>query len=146
MQTVFLALACAVALAFQQPQGTTTAPAEPPAAAAPIQYPGTSSELALLMRRMYADWDSLEADMRRGQPVRDVRPSFALMHSAAPTDSELRSDGRFSVHAESFMAALEAFYAAPAEESYNTVVQSCMACHRSLCPGPIKRIKKLEIK
>ena len=30
-------------------------------------------------------------------------------------------------------------------ESYNNIVQTCVTCHRSYCPGPVSRINKLRL-
>ncbi len=30
-------------------------------------------------------------------------------------------------------------------QAYQTLVNSCIACHRSVCPGPIVRIEKMKL-
>jgi cytochrome c556 len=55
--------------------------------------------------------------------------------------------------ATGFLASMDEVYARQERSSapdqvkngYNLMVEACMNCHRSYCPGPMVRIKKLYI-
>ena len=113
-------------------------------------YPNKDSELALLMRSMYEDSDLMSKEIQEGKIPTDFRAKFKKLHSAKPTDAEVKND-IFTKMGDNFLASMDEVYKpeTPKEMrilAFNTMVQTCVGCHTAHCPGPIKRIKKLNIK
>ena len=107
--------------------------------------PNGDSELALLMRVMYEDGMKIKEQIRQGKKP-DVDFDFEKIHSAKATDPARMKTPDFEVFATSYVQAVQAFKAAKAEEAgmyYNGMVTACMNCHKSVCPGPTVRIKKM---
>ncbi|MCS6796388.1 MAG: hypothetical protein NZ516_10555 [Raineya sp.] len=111
-------------------------------------YPNGGSELAILMREMYDDMDSVKKLVLRGELPMDLREKFAYLHSATPTDSDTKHEN-YPDMAKAFMDNLNRFYEEKDKEKrlklYKVVVQSCISCHQTHCTGVVKKIKKLEI-
>jgi cytochrome c556 len=114
----------------------------------PARQDDEASELALLMRQMYTDSEQIRAAVLLKQLPADFREKFKAIHTATPTDAGVR-DANFKVLSEAFLTQLDKVYAGKAGknqvENFNKMVNTCVACHSSYCPGPIGRIKKLTI-
>ena len=114
-----------------------------------IQYPNKDSELALLMRDMYEDAESMKKALELQKLPEDFRAKFKQIHSAEATDPSVRN-AAFDNMSEAFLAQVETLYQpiSPSERSkaFNLMVQNCISCHQVHCPGPIKKIKKLHIR
>ena len=105
------------------------------------------SELTLLMRDMFDDGMMIKASVLAGEKPQIMDKAKALMSSHS-TDSEVAMSNDFKVFAQSYLAAVEALENANNEnitDQYEVMITSCMDCHRSLCPGPMVRIKKLYL-
>lgn len=106
------------------------------------------SELALLMRRMWYDMDTIRRRLKAGEPISDVRPAFARLHRAVPTDPEVKDD-YYQAMGDGLLRTMDELYAAQTPEArlaaYTVVIDGCLACHRVHCPGPTDRIKKLKL-
>ena len=125
------------------------APAPPPALSVRVVKgdPPPTSQLALLMRDMTAFADSTGKLVSAGKelPVYPVRFKAIMTAEATPGMVEHRT---FDPYAQAWLGQLDALYAAPAAERnevFNSLVQTCAACHGQMCPGPLVRIKKLTI-
>jgi hypothetical protein len=114
------------------------------------RYPNKSSELAVLMRQMWEQSDEMRQALLAGKSIADVRKDFAQLKTAASTDAGKTESEVYQAMAGMFMERLDKLYENPnADEqiqAYNSVVQSCLQCHQSQCPGPMVRIEKLFIK
>lgn len=110
-------------------------------------YPNGGSELAVLMREMYDDADLIKKAVINKELPPDFRQKFAYLHSANPTDTDTKTEV-YPDMAKAFMDNLEALYAEKDAEKrikkFDIVIQNCITCHQSHCPGPIKKIKKLQ--
>ena len=73
---------------------------------------------------------------------------FEKLHTAIPTDSEVRDDGRFTSFADYYIFTVKELINSEEDKTslYNNMIQACISCHEQICPGPVKRIKKLRIK
>lgn len=115
----------------------------------PIQpNPNGDSELALLMRDMFDDGMRMKQLIKAGK-VPEVIENFRKIHSAQATEPEKVASEKFKLFADAYLNSLENLKDASTgevKELYNGVVESCMSCHRALCPGPVVRIKKLYLK
>ena len=111
--------------------------------------PNGDSELALLMRQLFNDADSIKQLIEAGQgsvPVEFIE-AIERVHTADPTDPEVKTD-QFTAFNDMMKAQAERLKESTENqvEEFNNFVNSCISCHQVVCPGPIKRIKKLKIK
>lgn len=115
-----------------------------PVAERPIN-PNGDSELALLMREMFADGERIKAQVERGEQPTGLR-DFAAIHAAIPTDSTVKGPV-FTAFAEAYLESVRQLEASDSSSvfRFNRMVDQCMNCHSEFCPGPKKRIKKLYI-
>jgi hypothetical protein len=105
------------------------------------------SELTLLMREMFDDGMKIKEAILEGENPQIMNKAKALM-SAHSTDPEVAISEEFEIFAQSYLAAVEALEEVNNENrttQYEIMVTSCMNCHRSLCPGPMVKIKKLYL-
>ncbi len=109
-------------------------------------FPNKDSELALLMRELFDNTEQIKEQIKNNETPNFIT-KLNKLHTAIPTDSNVREDGLYTAFADDFINAVEAFTVAEnKEENYNIMVQKCLACHQQICPGPVKKIKKLRIK
>lgn len=111
-------------------------------------YPNGGSELAVLMREMYDDSETIKQAILSGKFPPDFREKFRYLHSATPTDKDTKTEA-YPDMAKVFEENLNQLYQEKDEKKrikrFNIVIQNCITCHQSHCPGPIKKIKKLNI-
>ena len=107
--------------------------------------PNGDSELALLMRAMYDDAVQMKAAIERGE-----QPTPAIDHgemlTAEATEPEKAASSTYQVWAQSYLQTIQSLKnedPALVPERYNDMVNTCMACHSDLCPGPKMKIQHL---
>jgi hypothetical protein len=113
------------------------------------RYPADSSELSKLMRGMWNDSDLMKKAILEGKMPDDFREKFVAIHTAAPTDADTKKEN-YDEMAKSFLASMDRIYAVQGDKeelsrAFNLMVNQCVACHQTHCPGPIVKIKKLSI-
>jgi len=108
--------------------------------------PNGDSELALLMRSMYEDLDSIKKQLERGDST-----LLSLNHekilSAHATEPHKAASPEYKAFAAGYLNLIEALDKAQQTDQiliYESLVESCINCHQSLCPGPIVKINKLK--
>lgn len=109
--------------------------------------PNGDSELALLMRQLFYDTDSLkQLVVIEGKEVpQDFIDALERVHTAKPTDPNVKTD-EFKAYNDLMINAAKGLSEAENKtEAYNQFLNRCIDCHKVVCPGPIKRIKKLVI-
>ena len=109
--------------------------------------PNGDSELSLLMREMFEDAMRMKGEVKNGKTP-DVLKKFKKIHTAEATEPEKAESDEFKAFADSYLAAVDALEKSKPDEAavfYRGMVESCMNCHRSMCPGPMVRIKKLRL-
>jgi hypothetical protein len=106
---------------------------------------GQDSELALLMRYMFEESDSLKQLVLEGKPLTGLK-KYKEIHSAVPTDPEVTGPV-FEAFATSYIESIKKLEASDSTAifNFNNMVDQCMNCHTEFCPGPKKRIQKLYI-
>lgn len=112
-----------------------------------VTEPLETSELALMMRQMTLFTDSTRTRLMKGGELLPYPGFFKGLKNAEPTPGMVEQ-ATFDPYADAWLYHLDALYAAkPAEraEVFNTLVQTCAACHGHMCPGPLVRIKKLKL-
>lgn len=115
-------------------------------AATPLN-PNGDSELALLMRDMEKDALRMKEQLMKGEKP-EVIKKFETLQTAEATEPEKAESQEFKIFAESYLQTLNALADIDPENApqmYHGLVESCMTCHRSMCPGPIVRIEKLYL-
>ncbi len=112
----------------------------------PTTSSGQDSELALLMRDMFDESDSLKQLVLAGQQLTGLR-RFKEIHSAIPTDSEVTGPV-FEAFAKNYIESIKALEESDSLKvfNFNNMVDQCVNCHTEFCPGPKKRIKQLYIR
>ena len=105
------------------------------------------SEMALLMEEMYKTNETLKQKIVNKEAIGDFSIKFLDIHSAVLTNPKDRTES-FEVFSKTFIKNQQAIFTASQEkvkEQFNLMVNSCIACHKTTCTGPIPRIKKLLI-
>ena len=107
--------------------------------------PNGDSELALLMRDMFDESDSLKQLVLEGKQLSGLQ-KFEDIHSAIPTDPDA-SGPVFEAFAKNYIESIKVLEASDSTAvfNFNHMVDQCMNCHTEFCPGPKKRIKQLYI-
>ena len=103
------------------------------------------SELTLLMRNIEADFKRMRTDLKAGKKAKPQLDYQKILHSHS-TDPEVAESESFKAFASSFLQTLNEFEHSEGEKAnqlYKTLINTCMSCHESHCPGPTMRIKKL---
>lgn len=107
------------------------------------------SELAGIMTSMHAYHGLLKDSVMAGAKILPPPPiDLQRIHTAEATDSR-ELDGNFHELASQFIQLLDSVRKVKVEDRlavYNASVATCVECHQTRCPGPIPRIKKLQIK
>lgn len=108
--------------------------------------PNGDSELALLMREMFTESDSLRNLVLEAKELSGLR-KFETIHSAVATDPSVRGPV-FDAFSDAYINSIKKLEKADTSTvfNFNRMVDQCMNCHTEFCPGPRKRIKKLYIR
>jgi hypothetical protein len=108
-----------------------------------------TSEMAQLMREMYAYNETIKQQVIKGEISASYPSNFDRILTATLTDPTDR-DSLFEVDSKLFLNTERLIFEASDEEDivahYNNAVNACISCHNVTCTGPIPRIKKLLIK
>lgn len=105
--------------------------------------PNGDSELAVLMRDFVTDLKEGRAALEAGKTVGPWHPRHRKMRCSWPTKPEERNE-RFDGLAQSYLALVKAFDAAPGKATYNGVISGCISCHAASCGGPLDFIEGMR--
>lgn len=110
------------------------------------KYDSTTSELSNVMRQMLENSVEAREQAKEGQPVEIDWELFKKIKTAEPTKPDLK-EGIYMLQSEQFLKSVDALRKSPEDPivAYNVMVVNCLNCHTNRCPGPMPRIKKLEI-
>ena len=106
--------------------------------------PNGSSELSLMMREMYIH----TAEARKALDENKVAPypeTFLTIKTAKPTDEDTKKE-YYNTFADLYLQVLENYKNSDKknlQRNYSALINTCLACHSSHCPGPVPKIKKL---
>ncbi len=107
------------------------------------------SELAALMRNMYADNMELREQILNGSVPENFPEHFYTIHTADISKGMSRDKGPFKALANQYLKSMQAITEASspleAKIAYNEMVMSCTSCHQVYCPGPLSKIQKMKI-
>lgn len=109
--------------------------------------PPATSELALMMRRMADFTDSTGKQIAAKQDLLPFPGAFRSLRTAKATPNMV-DPKTFDPYAQAWLIHLDRLFTVPVAERpavFNTLVQTCAACHGNMCPGPLVRINKMKI-
>jgi hypothetical protein len=109
--------------------------------------PNGDSELALLMRDMFAEAKRIKKQVENGEEV-TVKVDHKKILSAHATEPAKAASAEYKTWGAAYLAGIETLKNSTpetAEAAYTSLVNSCMNCHQALCPGPVVKIKKLQM-
>lgn len=108
-----------------------------------------SSELALLMRKMFDENMAMKQGILNGELPTSFPEEFLAIHSSNATEPEKITEA-YHAMADAYLESVKNVVAADQEHSvtaFNNMVTSCINCHKTVaCMGPIPKIKQLRIK
>ncbi len=107
--------------------------------------PNGDSELALLMRAMYEDGMRTKQQLLDGKPP-VVNVKYHQLHTTKATEPEKVATPNYTAFANAYESSVNSFLESDETnraESYHSMVNACMNCHQTICPGPTVRIKHL---
>lgn len=111
-----------------------------------IMDPNQPKPMALMMRQMAANADSMRLLVLEGKVPDSFRFALPRFWLAEPTDPDVLKRPEFFENARLFQQAYkEMFHAKNIKDGYNAMVAKCINCHNDFCNGPLKRIRKMPI-
>jgi hypothetical protein len=105
-----------------------------------------ASEMAVLMEQMYVHNKQLREKIIKKDSLGEMPKYFLNISEATMTKGKER-DAFFTTKSGFFLKTQSEIYDSKStKESFNTMVDACISCHKVKCGGPIERIKTLYIK
>ena len=101
--------------------------------------------MALLMRDMFERMGVIKDKIENNEDLSKEQLSFANIHSQEATDSSFIKEGLVPM-SEGYSRIINQFNNYPSKENYKSIVNTCINCHISMCPGPLERIDNLILK
>ena len=103
------------------------------------------SPLAKEMRRMYDNMKLINAQLKQGTSVDESLLSGYdnILTAEATNPADLTPE--FYGFAKGWLSEVSILKDEPNLANYNNVMNACVHCHESFCPGPIPKIKKLRL-
>lgn len=118
--------------------------------------PNGDSELAVVMRNLFDNsleiknhiikLDTLKSNKLPSKLIEKFTYNLNLLHSAKPTDKNLRDDGVYQAFANAYINTSEKFTNNLSQKNFNAMVNNCIQCHEKFCLGTIQKINKLYIR
>ena len=104
--------------------------------------PNETSEMAILMREMFAQLDVIKSKIEAGEDISHEQLQFVAIHKTETTDESFLIEGLTSMSI-GFDLIVTSFNEDPSESNYKSIVNTCISCHQGMCPGPLERIDNL---
>lgn len=108
--------------------------------------PNGDSELALLMREMYDEAERIKLAIQKGEEP-ELNIDYKEILTAIATEPEKKSSSEYQAFAQAHISTMQLLDEADSAQRltlYQNMVDNCLNCHKELCPGPVKRIQKLN--
>ena len=109
--------------------------------------PNGDSELAVLMREMEADALEMKKFIETGREPTE-KYDHSNLFTATPTEDGKTDIPEYKTMAQSYLNAMKALESSNKDNAlsqYTNLVDNCLSCHKSMCPGPVVRIEKLYV-
>jgi hypothetical protein len=116
-------------------------------ACTPIKDPNNPKPMALMMRQMATNADSIRAGILMGIIPDSLKYPFLRFYLVEPTDPGVL-EPQFFENARLYQQAYRSLMNTDKAEminAYNATIAACINCHQRYCSGPLKRINKLPI-
>jgi hypothetical protein len=113
----------------------------------PVLYPNKDSPLALLMREMYTDLEEMKTSVVKGEAIKNYLNKHNGLITAKATDPSVK-DISFELMSKGYLESLRNLESSSPQlllDHYRILHSYCIACHEKHCPGPINKIKKLQL-
>ena len=107
--------------------------------------PNNTSEMALLMRGMFTHLETIKGKIENGESLSLEQLDFEIIHKQKATDESFFKEGLVPMSKE-YSLVVKGFNENPTKNNYKSIVNTCISCHQSLCPGPLERIDNLILK
>jgi len=110
-------------------------------------YPNESSELAWVMREISAKTELVKSQVENGEEIENIIDVFKQVHDAQATKPEVKTEA-FANMSSSFVDSFDQLLQSQEGDrikAYNIMIQNCVICHTTYCPGPLVKIEKLKI-
>ncbi|MEX1189322.1 MAG: hypothetical protein WED33_08690 [Bacteroidia bacterium] len=108
----------------------------------------SESELSKLMRVMADDMKKMKSSVDAGKPLKKWGKAYEEIKTATPS-AESKKGEHFQEYANSFLTQVNRMKVAETNldlrPQYNLLVQTCIRCHETYCPGPISMLRKLKL-
>jgi hypothetical protein len=107
----------------------------------------TDSELTLFMRSLFDHTQKLRDKVRKGKKF-NIDFEYVRVNTAKPTFPEKIMHPDYKRFTMEFLEAADRLNRANPNERiarYREMIETCISCHKVICPGPIMRIKQLEL-
>lgn len=109
--------------------------------------PNGDSELAILMRDMFDEGMIIKQDLIAGKKP-ELHVKYHHLTTAKPTEEGKNATTEYALFAKAYEASIERLRNAGDDDrlaAYHNMVDNCVNCHKTVCPGPIVRIKKMYL-
>ena len=83
---------------------------------------------------------------RKNKLIEKFTYNLNLLHSAKPTDKNLRDDGVYQAFANAYINTSKKFTNNLSKKNFNAMVNNCVQCHEKFCLGTIQKINTLYIR
>ncbi len=107
--------------------------------------PNPTSEMAMLMRTMTSQLDSLKSIFDNNLSTDEFVLNFDLIHTKKTTDRSF-NQAHIKPMSEAFDYSVKIFNNNQSKKNYNNIINNCVNCHQQSCQGPLVKIHKLIIK
>ena len=109
----------------------------------------SESELSKLMREMAEDMKKMKVAVSKGKTLKKWGEDYKSIRTAKPS-AESKKGEHFEEYSTAFLTQVDRMSKAEKEDpalktKYNSLVQSCIRCHETYCPGPISMLRKLKL-
>ena len=105
------------------------------------------SEMTELMRNIYEFNKASKTQIENKKDLLEYPEEFERIHTAKlsnPAERDVEFDSLAFIFLEN-QEAVFTFKTDSLENSFNRSINACIECHRTRCPGPLPKIKKLLI-
>jgi lipopolysaccharide export LptBFGC system permease protein LptF len=110
--------------------------------------PNKDSELTLVMRDIFDKTERIKKSLANNEQLPTWYSNYIdelkKIHTATSTDTTIKESTFYAFIDLLNRNAIE-LKQNTNKENYNQLVNSCIKCHQSYCPGPIVKIKKLYL-
>jgi hypothetical protein len=107
------------------------------------------SEMALLMNQMFLVNDSIKKQIVAGDIPENFPEKFLTIETAVMSETKSRTE-IFEAYSKVFIDNQKDLFDTgvnvPLIDKYNNAINTCLACHKTECVGPIPKIEKLLIR